>query len=44
MDKEDTSLIHAVDTFREGVELAHPDLVETLADEAPHAIDDLLRR
>jgi len=43
MDKEDTTLVHAVDTFREGQELSHPDLVELLADEAPWAIDDLLR-
>gem|GEM_PF-6634249 len=35
MDKEDTTLVHAVDTFREGQELSHPDLVELLADEAP---------
>jgi len=44
MDEEDTPLIHAVDTFREWQELAHPDLVEILADNAPHAIQDLLDR
>lgn len=44
MDPDDTTLIHAVDTYREGQFVAHPDLVETLADNAPDAIDDLLRR
>ncbi len=44
MDPEDTAMVHAVDTFREWVELAHPDLVEMLADHAPDAIGDLLRR
>ncbi len=43
MDKEDTPLVHAVDTYREWQELSHPDLVEHLSDEAPAAIDDLLR-
>lgn len=43
MDEQDTTLIHAVDTFREGEFVAHPHLVETLADDAPGAIDDLLR-
>ncbi len=44
MDKEDNTLIHAVDTYREGEFLAHPHLVEMLADEGPAAIDDLVRR
>ena len=44
MDPEDSEIIHAVDTFREGQFIAHPQLVETLADNAPDAIEDLLRR
>ena len=43
LDPEDSSLIHAVDTYREGGFIAHPDLVETLAYNAPSAIEDLLR-
>ncbi len=42
LDKEDTPLIHAVDTFREGQFLANPDLVEQLTESATSAIDDLL--
>lgn len=44
MDHEDTPLIHAVDTFREGQCVAHPHLVETLTNHAPDAIHDLIRR
>ena len=44
MDKEDTPLVHAVDTFREWMMVANPELVEILSDNAPDAIDDLLRR
>jgi len=43
LDKEDTPLIHAVDTFREGQFLANPNLVEALTSNATNAIDDLLR-
>ncbi len=43
MDVEDTPLLHAIDTFREGQFLANPDMVEYLADHAPGAIDDLVR-
>ena len=43
LDPEDSPLIHAVDTFREGGELANPNLVEQLAGNANDAIDDLLR-
>jgi len=42
LDEEDTPLIHAVDTFREWQFVAHPDLVELLADHAPSAIADLI--
>ncbi len=44
MDPEDSEIIHAVDTFREGQFVAHPHLAEALADSAPEAINDLLRR
>lgn len=44
LDPEDTETIHAVDTYREWQYLAHPDLVEQLAHDAPDAIQDLLRR
>jgi succinate dehydrogenase / fumarate reductase flavoprotein subunit len=43
MDPDDTSLIHAVDTYSEAQYIANPHLVEILADNAPSAIDDLLR-
>jgi len=43
LDAEDTTLIHGVDTFREWVFLANPDLVETLTENAPDAIADLVR-
>ncbi len=43
LDPEDSSLIHAVDTYREGQFIANPNLVETLAYNAPSAIEDLLR-
>lgn len=43
LDAADSTLLHAVDTYREGQFLAHPKLVETLTNEAPSAIDDLLR-
>ncbi len=44
MDEEDTPMVHAVDTYREWQELAHPDLVELLANNAPDAIADLIKR
>lgn len=44
MDPDDSPDIHAVDTYREGQYVAHPDLVETLADHAPEAIADLVKR
>ena len=43
LDHDDTTMIHAVDTFREGQFIAHPQLVETLTKNAPSAIDDLVR-
>lgn len=42
LDKEDTTIIHAVDTFREWGFLANPVLVETLTENAPDAIADLV--
>ena len=44
MDPEDTTLTHAVDTYREAVEVGNPHLIETLADQAPQAIADLVKR
>jgi succinate dehydrogenase / fumarate reductase flavoprotein subunit len=43
MDPEDTWQAHAADTLREGYWLNEPELVETLAREAPSAIHELLR-
>lgn len=44
MDPEDTTLIHAIDTYREAVDVGNPHLIEMLADEAPDAIEDLVKR
>ena len=43
MDPEDSWQAHAADTLKEGYWLNEPDLVETLAREAPGGIEDLLR-
>jgi len=43
MDPDDTTLTHAVDTYREAVEVGNPHLIEMLADEAPQAIADLVK-
>ncbi len=43
MDPQDSTIIHAVDTYREAVDVGNPDLIELLADNAPSAIDDLVR-
>lgn len=43
LDKDDSPLIHAVDTFREWQFLANPYLVETLTRHSTDAIDDLIR-
>jgi succinate dehydrogenase / fumarate reductase, flavoprotein subunit len=43
VDPEDTWQAHAADTLKEGYWLNEPDLVETLAREAPAGIEDLLR-
>ena len=43
LDKEDSALIHSVDTFREGQFLANPNLVETLTKNAVSGVDDLIR-
>lgn len=44
MDPEDNTLVHAVDTYREGGYVANPHLVETLTSHGPEAINDLLER
>ena len=43
MDPDDSWQAHAADTLKEGYWLNEPDLVETLAREAPGGIEDLLR-
>ena len=43
VDPEDSWQAHAADTLKEGYWLNEPDLVETLAREAPGGIEDLLR-
>lgn len=42
LDSKDTPLSHAVDTYREAQFVANPHLVETLAHNAPSAINDLV--
>jgi len=43
MDNEpDTPLVHAIDTFLEGHEIANPDMVELLTTKAPKAIERLV--